>query len=219
MIALVLLLAAAPDHAALVEQALEAEAALEYGTAAVHWESAVQMAPDEATKIEDHLRAGIARRIVGDDAMARLHFIYVLRRQPARTLDADQPPRILDFFELVRDEVRPAPAPTPAPPGPDDAPPPAPPPVVAPGAASGGAWWGVGVSGGLAIAAAMGGAVAGFLAVEADRLASAERVQVERAAVYDQRDDLALVANGLYGAAALGAVVATGFLIAAAGGQ
>lgn len=53
-----------------------------------------------------HLLAGEVDRILGKDVDARMHFMWVLQRDPDTQLPPDKPPKISAFFELVRAEVK-----------------------------------------------------------------------------------------------------------------
>jgi hypothetical protein len=93
----------------------------------------------EAERLEANLWAGAAHRVLGQDTDARLHFLYVLRREPGRPAPADFAPKIADFYALVREEVTmstTSPAPASAPPEP---PPPTGPGLPAIGAVGGSA--------------------------------------------------------------------------------
>lgn len=80
----------------------------------------------EESLIEGHFLAGAIERVLENDTEARLHFLYVLKRRPDYVLAEDAPPKVRNFFELVREEVKaeqkkvelpppPQPEPTPAP--------------------------------------------------------------------------------------------------------
>lgn len=60
----------------------------------------------EAALIEGHFLAGAIERVLESDTEARLHFLYVLKRQPDYPLAEDTPPKVRNFFELVREEVK-----------------------------------------------------------------------------------------------------------------
>lgn len=53
-----------------------------------------------------HMLAGEVDRILGKDVEARMHFMWVLQRDPETQLPPDKPPKISAFFELVRAEVK-----------------------------------------------------------------------------------------------------------------
>lgn len=84
----------------------EAMEGLEYESATYAF-MAVAVGPDasEAERIQAHLRAGFAHRVLGKDTDARLNFRYVLQRAPTTRLPADTPPKVLFFFESVRQEL------------------------------------------------------------------------------------------------------------------
>lgn len=60
----------------------------------------------DAALIEGHFLAGAIERVLENDTEARLHFLYVLKRQPDYALADDAPPKVRNFFELVREEVK-----------------------------------------------------------------------------------------------------------------
>ena len=96
-------MAAPADRLIAGEQAMEA---LEYELAADEFMSvAVDPEATEAERLQAHLRAGFAHRVLGKDTDARLSFRYVLKGAPATRLPTDTPPKILYFFESVRQEV------------------------------------------------------------------------------------------------------------------
>jgi hypothetical protein len=78
---------------------------------------------NEDTLIEGHLLAGAIERVLENDTEARLHFLYVLNRRPAWQMPETSPPKVRNFFELLREEVKAEQKPAPVTP-----PPPAPPP-------------------------------------------------------------------------------------------
>ncbi len=120
--------ASAPDSAVQTQlnRGKAAIAELEYEVAAEEL-MAVATAPaaTEAEKVEANLLAGVVHRILGNNVEAKLHFMYVLTREPKTQLPPGQPPKVTGFYELVREEAinlnalrnanRPAPAPAPAP--------------------------------------------------------------------------------------------------------
>lgn len=81
------------------------EAALELGFAARD----PRATEDEL--LEANLWAGAAHVVLGNDTVARLHFLHVLRRRPDYAVPESFAPKIKNFVALVRDEVV-APAPT-----------------------------------------------------------------------------------------------------------
>jgi hypothetical protein len=93
----------AADHLLAGEQAMEA---LEYEMATYEFMSvAVDPTATEAQRLQAHLRAGFAHRVLGKDTDARLSFRYVLQRAPQTHLPADTPPKVFFFFESVRQEI------------------------------------------------------------------------------------------------------------------
>ena len=115
------LLFAAPARAESLDQlrarALAAEADFNYDRAVDLWvEIIARDDVTEAQRMEANLHAGKLTRALGRDMEARIHFLYVLRRDPEYRLPKDVSPKIRNFYELVRQEVRMnAPAPSPAP--------------------------------------------------------------------------------------------------------
>ena len=93
--------------AVLLENARNAERELEYQQAK-HTLVELFAAPgvSEQDLIEGHLLAGGIERVLENDTEARLHFLYVLRRRPDYVLPDESPPKVRNFFELVREEVR-----------------------------------------------------------------------------------------------------------------
>lgn len=102
---------------------------LEYEAAAEELMRAAS-APDATAelRLQAHLKAGIANRILGRDVDARLNFRSVLLAAPETRLPEGTTPKVLSFFESVRQEVElehaaprtsstPAPAPAPDPVG------------------------------------------------------------------------------------------------------
>lgn len=117
-----LAVAATPETVAVkLERAQSAAAALELDVA----RDVLLDVVTDARATEDelrraHLLAGEVDRILGKDVDARMHFMWVLQRDPEARLPPDKPPKITAFFELVRGEVKGATSRTkPAPPGPD----------------------------------------------------------------------------------------------------
>jgi hypothetical protein len=107
-----------PDAAERLKRAAYAEESLEYQQALD--ELLFVIADKRATQAElmtANLRAGVIQVVLGNDTQARLHFLYVLKRDAAAQLPPGHPPKITAFFELVRQEVSDpvALAPTPAP--------------------------------------------------------------------------------------------------------
>lgn len=94
---------AAEDRLRAGEQAMEA---LEYEMASYEFMSvAVDPEATEAQRLQAHLRAGFAHRILDKDTDAHLNFRYVLQRAPQTRLPADTPPKVFFFFESVRQEI------------------------------------------------------------------------------------------------------------------
>ncbi len=80
---------------------------LEYQTAADELMiAASDKGATKAQRFEANLYAGMANVVIGHDVQARLNFLHVLQREPDHQLPPDTPPKILSFFELVRDEVK-----------------------------------------------------------------------------------------------------------------
>jgi hypothetical protein len=89
------------DHAQAMIDALDyAEAADEAGFV-ISDPSASQ-----AERLKANIIAGSANRIIGRDTDARLNFRYVLATDPAFSLPPSTPPKVLNYFELVRQELR-----------------------------------------------------------------------------------------------------------------
>ncbi len=108
-----LMLTATPETQLAAGQA--AYEALEYEAAAFEFMSVMidPVATDEE-RLQAHLGAGIANRVLGKDTDARLNFLYVLKRRPTYTLPPDTPPKVQFLFEAVRQEVLGSPVPQPA---------------------------------------------------------------------------------------------------------
>lgn len=202
---------AAPQDAA--AEARAAEEALDYDIATDLWMTVISdPATDDELKLEAHLRAGLLQRIRGNDTAARLHFRYVLARDPDHQLPPDTTPKVTGFFELVREEVRMEQrALRNRPPSYDAGARAAPTeepelPLLA--------WIAVGTGAVLLVGglgAAGGGAAFGGLALDAHDRAEGEPVQVAAADAYRERDGAAFTANVLFGvgggAALLGGLV------------
>ncbi len=93
--------------AELLERAKKAERELEYPQAkTILVELFSTAGVSEDALIEGHLLAGAIERVLENDTEARLHFLYVLRRRPAYVLAEDAPPKVRNFFELVREELK-----------------------------------------------------------------------------------------------------------------
>ncbi|MDP2341647.1 MAG: hypothetical protein Q8O67_11875 [Deltaproteobacteria bacterium] len=98
---------AVPVDSSLLERARNAERELEYQQAKLMLvELFAAPGVTEPELIEGHLLAGSIERVLENDTEARLHFLYVLRRKPDHVLADDVPPKVRNFFELVREEVR-----------------------------------------------------------------------------------------------------------------
>jgi len=104
VIAWLLMLSASPEtHLTAGRDAYEA---LEYEAASFEFMSVtIDPAATEDQRLQAHLGAGMANRIIGRDTDARLNFLYVLKRRPDHALPADAPPKVLFLFEAVRQEV------------------------------------------------------------------------------------------------------------------
>lgn len=96
---------APPDEVA--ARARFAESDLDYDRAADLWLEVIGN-PDttDALRFEANLQAGAIERIRGNDTEARFHFQYVLRKDPDFRLPDETPPKVRNFFELVRQEVK-----------------------------------------------------------------------------------------------------------------
>jgi hypothetical protein len=91
----------------LAEAAAEAEAGLDYELAGELWmEVILHPEVSEAQRFLGHLRSGIVQRVQSNNVEARIHFLYVLQHEPAFELGPEHAPKIRNFFELVRQEVR-----------------------------------------------------------------------------------------------------------------
>jgi hypothetical protein len=97
---------AEPTVAARIQRGHAAFQSLDYDVAALEFSLAARdPKATESERLEANLWAGAAFRVVGNDTDARLHFLYVLRRDSHYVLPAELPPKITDFFALVREEV------------------------------------------------------------------------------------------------------------------
>lgn len=56
-------------------------------------------------RLQAHALAGQIERTAGNDAVARDHFLIVLRADRTFALPANTPPKVRTFFEAIRDEV------------------------------------------------------------------------------------------------------------------
>lgn len=189
-----------PPFTEQAQKARVAEDGLEYEAAKAIWLELAER-PDlgEAELVEASINAGRMARLLAADDEARRHFRAALERQREAQLPEDDPPRLHELFEQVRQEVQqeaqqradaeaaaaaaaatsqPAPEPSPA---------------LAfeptPMLLGGGAAVGIGV-----LVLGLGGA-AGLLSAEAHDQAELEQVQVERGALYDARDGWGITAN------------------------
>jgi hypothetical protein len=98
--------AASAQAAERIDRGRSALAALEYEAAAAELMDAA--ADPEATdeqRLEAHLLAGIAHRVIGRDIEAAHSFRYVLWRRIDAQLPPDTSPKIGALFEVVRAEV------------------------------------------------------------------------------------------------------------------
>jgi hypothetical protein len=188
------------------------EANLDYEEAAeVYLEIVARTDLTDEQRLEANLCAGRVTRIMGKDAEARMYFNYVLMKQPDFRMPADTPPKVANFFELVRQELAAArgtmgtaiaPQPLPANSGSGERAGAA---TTSPARRSpfpvllglGGGVAGIGV-----IIVSVSG-VCGVLSSDAQQRALATDVQTERIARYDERDQYSLVANIGYATAAI----------------
>lgn len=91
----------------LADLARQAEEQLEYDRAIELWlELLARDRVSPRLRVEGHYRSGAIQRIRGHDVEARIHFRYVLTQQPGYELPPDTPPKIANFFEIVREEVQ-----------------------------------------------------------------------------------------------------------------
>jgi hypothetical protein len=159
-----------PSAGELLDRGEKALADLEYDLAAeelMRAATAADATPEQ--RLRAHLLAGTANRIAGHDVDAQINFRYVLSNAPGTKLPDGTPPKVLTFFEAVRQQLqaenRPAqpapvaPAATAEPAAPVE---PAPAAVTraepAPATSSGGAFpLGLAVAGGGAAVALLGG--------------------------------------------------------------
>jgi len=194
------------EQALFAEQAQKARAAedgLEYEAAKAIWQELIAR-PDlsEAELVEANINAGRMALLLAAADETRRHFRAALERQPDAQLPEDDPPRLHELFEQVRQELQqeaqqraeeqaaaaqaaaaaaasqPAPEPSPALPVELT-------PMLLGGAAA--------VGGGVLVLG-LGGA-AGLLSAQAHDQTDLEQVQVERGALYDARDGWAITAN------------------------
>lgn len=92
--------------AAALDAARQAEADLDYATArTVIAAILTNAAATPAELLQAHMLAGQIERTAGNDALAREHFLVVLRAEPTWSLPTDAPPKLAMFFELVRQDV------------------------------------------------------------------------------------------------------------------
>lgn len=187
------------DINTLIARARVAEQELHYEEAASLWLKII-LRPDASGEqlIVANLNAGRMARLLQREEEARAHFVYVLQRDPERQLPRNDPPRLREFFEQVRAEVRPQPAPEQGTAvGTSDVPPPPPTPDAASDEPQGSPLL---LVGGVATAAlgALGlglGGVLGAMSAQANEEAEASQIQVERGARFADRDLYATVAN------------------------
>jgi hypothetical protein len=91
----------------LMGYAKAAEADLDYDRAIEFWNTIIAHPDVNATqRMEASVSAGIIERIRGKSLEARIHFQYVLKKDIAHQLPKETEPKIKDFFELVRKEVK-----------------------------------------------------------------------------------------------------------------
>lgn len=107
IVLLVFVLAAPPpDVATQLATAEHSIAQLEYAEAR---DTLLELVADpratEAELMRAHMLAGEVDRVLERDVDARMHFLWVLARDPHAQMPADRPPKIRTFFELVRDEA------------------------------------------------------------------------------------------------------------------
>ncbi len=94
------------DVATQLEAARRTEADLDYATARALIKAVLANSTTTPTQfLQAHVLAGQLERTAGNDALARDHFLVVLRADPRWTLAADAPPKLAMFFELVRQDV------------------------------------------------------------------------------------------------------------------
>jgi hypothetical protein len=193
----------------LIQWAQKAEADLEYDRAAEFWASIIAHPnASEAQKVDASLHAGIIERVRGNRAEARDHFEYVLRRDINHKLPEGTEPKIANFFELIRDDLKKqaagatastaAASPSAISTDGDGA--------VQSGAArsegGGSAWIFYAVGGGAAVLGASALGTAGVLGMRMQQLAAQaneEEVQLARNDLYDDHDALVLPNNILIG--------------------
>ncbi len=87
--------------------ASEAEADFEYDRAIELWNTVIAH-PDvtQAQRLKASAHAGSIERIRGNQLQARIHFLYVLDRNIDYLLPAETEPKITQFFEMIRAEMR-----------------------------------------------------------------------------------------------------------------
>jgi hypothetical protein len=91
----------------LMDYAMAAEKDLDYDRAVEFWNTVIahpDITPEQ--RLFASVRAGTIERIRGRNLEARIHFQYVLKKAPDHQLPAGTEPKIKDFFELVRQEVK-----------------------------------------------------------------------------------------------------------------
>lgn len=209
--ALLVLLIGAPhatgDVAQRLDRADEAVASLEYEDAREVLLDVVSD-PDasEDELVRAHMLAGQVDRILKRDVDAKMHFQWVLTRFPDAELPPGHPPKIVSFFEMVRDEVRSRAAEraTPSPPAPALAAPQAaaatPAAIAAPQESAIAAPQGSGAPPLLALASG------GLVIVATTTAVVGEVMFADRRAAWSTRSTAQLLALGAWGAAAVGAV-------------
>lgn len=95
-----------PTAAERIARGKEALQNLEYEAAAEELTIvAVQKEATTEERVEANLYAGIAHRVLGRDVDAKLNFVYVLTHAPQTELPAGTPPKIQNFYDLIRFEL------------------------------------------------------------------------------------------------------------------
>jgi hypothetical protein len=89
-----------------LEEAKRAADALEYTRAdTILMEVITDPDASEAQLIQAHTLKGVVQLIMGNDTAARLSFLFVLKRRPGAALPSGTPPKVVTFFELIREEL------------------------------------------------------------------------------------------------------------------
>jgi hypothetical protein len=113
VVALIIMAAAADDAtsddasaAARIAKGNAALEALEFDEAAdILMQVVVDPNATDDERFEANLLAGTAHRILGHDDEARLCFRYVILKRPAFRMNPAKSPKVVQFFDLVRQEV------------------------------------------------------------------------------------------------------------------